>query len=60
MPTLLNRKTRENWMSDGSPDLREKARRKALGILADHKPAPIAAAVMATIDKLTDGYRPAQ
>ena len=60
MPTMLNRKTRENWKADGAPDLREKARRKALGILADHKPAPIAAAVMATIDQLTDGYRPAQ
>ena len=42
MPTMLNRKTRENWKADGSPDLRERARRKALAILADHKPEPIA------------------
>ena len=60
MPTMLNRKTRDHWKADGSPDLRERARRKALAILADHKPAPIAPAVKATIDRLTDGYRPAQ
>jgi trimethylamine--corrinoid protein Co-methyltransferase len=58
-PTMLNRKTRENWKADGAPDLRERARRKALAILADHKPEPIPAAVMATVDQLTDGYQPA-
>ena len=59
MPTMLNRKTRENWKADGAPDLRERARRKALAILADHKPEPIAPATMAKVDQLTDGYQPA-
>ena len=59
-PTLLNRKTREHWEGEGSPDLRERARRKALAILADHSPTPIPAAVKAAIDQLTEGYRPAQ
>ncbi len=58
MPTILNRKTRENWKADGAADLREKARRRALAILADHKPAPIAPGVKATIDGLVDAYRP--
>ena len=57
-PTLLNRKTRENWTRDGAPDLRERARRKALDILAHHQPAPIEAGVQAAIDELTAGYRP--
>jgi len=59
MPTILNRKTRENWKADGSPDLWERARRRALGILADHKPEPIPADVVAKIDELADAYRPA-
>ena len=42
MPTMLNRDTQKNWEADGSPGLREKARRKALDILANHTPAPLA------------------
>ncbi len=58
MPTILNRKTRENWKADGAPDLRERARRRALDILADHKPEPIPAALMEKVDALTDSYQP--
>jgi len=58
MPTILNRKTRDNWKADGSPDLRERARRRALDILANHTPAPIPAATMAKVDELTDAYQP--
>jgi trimethylamine--corrinoid protein Co-methyltransferase len=55
-PTLLNRITQKAWEEEGSLDLREKARRKALGILANHTPEPLAADLKAKIDGLVEAY----
>lgn len=46
-PTLLNRDNRERWANDGCLDIREKARRKALAILAMEGPPPVEDAVLA-------------
>jgi trimethylamine---corrinoid protein Co-methyltransferase len=55
-PTLLNRITQQAWEEEGSLDLREKARRKALAILADHRPEPLAPEFKATMDSLVDAF----
>jgi trimethylamine---corrinoid protein Co-methyltransferase len=55
-PTLLNRATRDSWEQAGSPDLREKARQKALGILATHTVPELPAAVVETVEHLITDY----
>jgi len=55
-PTLFNRVTRAHWEAEGSLDLREKARRKAVDILADHKPEPLPANVRKTMDRLVTAF----
>jgi trimethylamine--corrinoid protein Co-methyltransferase len=55
-PALLNRVTRAHWQADGAPDLREKARRKALDILAHHEPAPLPSRIAEAMDGLIAGY----
>ncbi len=55
-PTILNRVTQQAWEEEGSLDLREKARRKALAILADHRPEPLAPELKAKMDDLVDAY----
>jgi trimethylamine--corrinoid protein Co-methyltransferase len=55
-PTIFNRITQQAWEEQGSQDLREKARRKALDILANHRPEPLAADVKAKMDTLVDAY----
>ena len=51
-PTMFNRVTRARWEAEGSLDLREKARRKATDILANHTPEPLPANIMKTMDCL--------
>jgi trimethylamine--corrinoid protein Co-methyltransferase len=51
-PTLLNRDTRQNWATAGAPDLAEKARRKALALLASHQVPPLPEGVAAAADRL--------
>ncbi len=46
------------WQEEGGLDLAEKARRKALKILAEHEPAPLPAEVAARIDAVVDGFGP--
>ena len=50
-PTILNRITQQDW-EDGRVRwiLREKAHRKALDIMANHKPEPLSAELKAKID----------
>ena len=57
-PTIVNRKGFERWSEDGGVDLREQARRKALRVLAEHTPPPLAADVARRIDELVADYRP--
>jgi trimethylamine--corrinoid protein Co-methyltransferase len=57
-PTILNRQGRARWLEEGGLDLREKARRKALKLLAEHEPAPLPAEVAARIDELVAGFTP--
>ena len=55
-PTILNRITQQAWEEAGAPDLREKARQKALAILANHQPEPLAAELKTKIDGLVEAY----
>ena len=55
-PTMFNRVTQAQWEAEGALDLREKARRKALGILADHRPEPLPANVEKTMDGLVEAF----
>ena len=57
-PTIINRQGRSRWLEDGGLDLREKARLKALKLLAEHQPAPLDAALAARIDELVAGFKP--
>lgn len=51
-PTILNRRSRDNWLLDGSPDLRERARRKALGLLSSHEVKPLPAEVADALERV--------
>jgi trimethylamine--corrinoid protein Co-methyltransferase len=55
-PTLFNRVTRAHWEAEGSPDLRQKARRRAQDILATHEPEPLPADLRGVVDELVDAY----
>jgi trimethylamine--corrinoid protein Co-methyltransferase len=55
-PTILNRKGFERWREDGGLDLREKARRKALDLLANHESPPLSPDAAAKIDALVDRF----
>jgi len=55
-PTMLNRESRAHWVAAGSLDLREKARRKALALLADHAPEPLPAGIGRIMDDLVDAF----
>jgi trimethylamine--corrinoid protein Co-methyltransferase len=57
-PTIINREGHVRWQEEGGLDLAQKARRKALKILAEHEPAPLPEDVAARIDALVAGYTP--
>jgi trimethylamine--corrinoid protein Co-methyltransferase len=57
-PTIINRQGHVRWREEGGLDLAEKARRKALGLLETHVPAPLPDAVAARIDALVAGFAP--
>jgi len=57
-PTILNRQGRARWLEEGGLDLREKARRKALQLLEEHRVAPLPAELVARVDELVAGFRP--
>jgi trimethylamine---corrinoid protein Co-methyltransferase len=48
-PTVLNRYGREKWEEQGGMDAREKARRKALKLLAEHEVQPLPDSVGRTL-----------
>ena len=51
-PELIDRRVREDWASGGSTGLYERARAKALSILSEHRPPPLADAVSQEIDSI--------
>ena len=55
-PTIINSKGFERWREDGGLDLREKARRRALDLLAHHQPPPLPTAAAVAIDALVDWF----
>ena len=55
-PTLLDRQTQKNWETEGSLDATEKAHRKLVDIMTNHKPEPLSADMKKTMDELVDGY----
>jgi trimethylamine---corrinoid protein Co-methyltransferase len=57
-PTIINRQGHARWQEEGGLDLKEKARLKALKLLAEHRPAPLDEAVAARIDELVAGFKP--
>ena len=54
-PQLIDRRVREDWTAAGSTDLYARARAKALEIMAEHRPAPLAEAVAAQIGRIIRG-----
>jgi trimethylamine---corrinoid protein Co-methyltransferase len=57
-PTIINRQGHVRWQEEGGLDLAEKARRKALKILAEHEPARLPEDVAARIDALVRDFVP--
>ncbi len=57
-PTILNRLGRQRWEEEGGLDLRERARRKALDLLARHEPRALDDDLSRRIDALVDGFTP--
>ena len=55
-PTILNRSTQKNWEAGGSLDATEKAHRKLVDIMTNHKPEPLSAEMKQTMDELVDAY----
>ena len=57
-PTILNRQGRLRWEEEGGLDLRERARRKALDLLAQHEPVPLGDDLARRVDELAAAFRP--
>lgn len=55
-PSVLNRKSHAAWLEEGGLDARERARRKALELLATHEPAPLPESIAAEMDRLIDEF----
>lgn len=55
-PTILNRQARAAWRDEGGLDLREKARRRALRLLATHEPAPLPPELAARVDAVVAAF----
>jgi trimethylamine--corrinoid protein Co-methyltransferase len=55
-PSVRNRKSYEAWLEEGGLDARERARRRALELLATHEPAALAQDMAAQIDTIVDEF----
>jgi trimethylamine---corrinoid protein Co-methyltransferase len=55
-PTVLSRASQANWEKDGRADLNERARRKALAVLASHEVAELPQSVSEAMDALILEY----
>jgi trimethylamine--corrinoid protein Co-methyltransferase len=54
VPDLVTRGTREAWEAAGGPDMRARAREKARRLLAQHRPVPLSAGVLAQLDEIQE------
>jgi trimethylamine--corrinoid protein Co-methyltransferase len=55
-PVVMNRSSREAWDAEGRPDVRERARRRALDLLASHEVPPLPEDVAEAIDAIVQDY----
>ena len=55
-PTILNRYGRDKWEAEGSQDVAERARKKALHLLATHEVPALDPAFAARLDELVAGF----
>ena len=55
-PAVMNRSSRAAWDAEGRPDIRERARRRALDILATHEVPPLPRDVLEAIDAIVADY----
>ncbi len=53
-PTLIDRRMREDWQTDGSTDLHQRATEKARQILETHKPEPLPEEVLAKMRSIIE------
>ena len=53
-PSLMNRTSYEEWRSEGGKSMGERAKERALGILAEHVPQPLPADTMEAINGIRD------
>jgi len=51
-PHIFNRRSREIWQSEGERDLNENARQRAITILREHKPSPLAEDIVNELDSI--------
>jgi len=51
-PQLFERRNYETWYKDGSKSMRQRAQEKALEILANHQPEPLAEDIVRQLDKI--------
>jgi trimethylamine--corrinoid protein Co-methyltransferase len=58
-PAVMNRSSREAWEAEGRPDVRERARRRALDILASHEVPPLPGDAAEDIDAIVQDYEEA-
>jgi trimethylamine--corrinoid protein Co-methyltransferase len=57
-PTLFSREGYDQWSDSGAHSLRDRARRKLLRILKDHKPVPLPTDKVERIKKLVEQFTP--
>ena len=53
-PTLIDRRMREDWQTDGSTDLHQRATAKAREILETHQPEPLPDDVLAKLRSIIE------
>ncbi|HEY3311756.1 MAG TPA: trimethylamine methyltransferase family protein [Anaerolineales bacterium] len=57
-PKLFERRNYEGWLKGGAKSLRQRAQEKVLDILANHKPEPLPAEVLAKLDAIVAQAEP--
>ena len=51
-PELFDRRNYESWLAHGAKTMRQRAREKALSILANHKPEPLPDDIQQQLDDI--------
>ena len=55
-PTVMSRSSREAWDAEGRPDIRERARRRAIDLLESHQVPPLPRDVAESIDSIVETF----